>query len=129
MDLAQALGVSWPGWWASLPSLGSGFTLLGWISPGWESFQHRNWQMLQQELLNPSWKGCKYSPAQHCAAGLSEEQGGVPAGQGLCRHCRVSFLEDHPDRMDYYNQLKQKGVKVPPLQQMEASSHPASPRR
>ncbi|XP_069400483.1 coiled-coil domain-containing protein 27 [Ovis canadensis] len=33
------------------------------------------------------------------------------------------------DRMDYYNQLKQKGVKVPPLQQMEVLSSPSKSKK
>ncbi|XP_025141594.2 coiled-coil domain-containing protein 27 isoform X2 [Bubalus bubalis] len=33
------------------------------------------------------------------------------------------------DRMEYYNQLKQKGVKVPPLQQMEILSSPSKSKK
>uniref|UniRef100_A0A8C6CZV5 Coiled-coil domain containing 27 n=1 Tax=Moschus moschiferus TaxID=68415 RepID=A0A8C6CZV5_MOSMO len=33
------------------------------------------------------------------------------------------------DRTDYYNQLKQKGVKVPPLQQMEILSSPSKSKK
>ncbi|KAM7235034.1 hypothetical protein CapIbe_013854 [Capra ibex] len=33
------------------------------------------------------------------------------------------------DRMEYYNQLKQKGVKVPPLQQMEVLSSPSKSKK
>ncbi|CAN0569939.1 unnamed protein product [Rangifer tarandus platyrhynchus] len=33
------------------------------------------------------------------------------------------------DRIDYYNQLKQKGVKVPPLQQMEILSSPSKSKK
>lgn len=31
--------------------------------------------------------------------------------------------------MEYYNQLKQKGVKVPPLQQMEILSSPSKSKK
>lgn len=63
---------------------------------------------------------CESSPHTRAALRLQPPGGGGVASQP--RRLPCLFQRIISERTDYYNQLKQKGVKVPPLQQTEILS-------
>lgn len=66
-------------------------------------------------------------PARGVLLLLPPPGGGGVVSQPRRRPCL--FQRIISERTDYYNQLKQKGVKVPPLQQSEISSSASKPKK
>lgn len=85
----------------------------------------------QSFFFLPLESGCKRSPvAHHRCSGPSGEDGWGPR-QPAWTAALAAFLFQKiiSERTDYYNQLKMKGVKVPPLQQLEILSSVGKPKK
>lgn len=71
--------------------------------------QHRSWQETQSFVPPPVEHGLEIRPS--CCS----RPGAGQVVSGLGSLCCIPFQRVIAERTDYYNQLRQKGVKVPPL--------------